>query len=63
MYGDDNDQTLPYVRVDDPSARSKPWTWSLATYLGLERQETGAMRTVDMSTLTIIFLNARVMSL
>ena len=55
MYSDDNEQFIPYVRVDDPSPRSKPWTWSLATYLDLDRQETGAMRTVDIDLDSHIF--------
>lgn len=55
MYSDDNDQTLPYVKVNEPSVRSKPWTWSLAPYLGLERQETGAMRTVEVNLDSHIF--------
>ena len=49
MFTDDNDGFLPHVRLDDPVARSKTWTWSVAPYLGLDRQENGAMRTVDVN--------------
>ena len=39
MFTDDNDGYLPSARVDAPNAHSQPWHWSLAPYLGIEREE------------------------
>ncbi|WDE98882.1 DUF1559 domain-containing protein [Lentisphaera profundi] len=54
MYELDNDQYLPYVRVDPP-AHSQPWYWTLAPYLGIDREETGTMREVEISLGSNVF--------
>ena len=48
MLTEDNYGFLPHVRADDPNPRSKTWTWAVAPYLGVGRQENGAMRTVEV---------------
>ena len=57
-FSDDNDDYLPYVRQDGISgapARSKPWMWSLAPYLGLKRQESNPWRTVEVNLKKNVF--------
>ena len=49
MFEDDNDQYLPYARMDNPRVRSKPWHWSLAPYLGVKQKEGTFDREVEVN--------------
>ncbi|EDM25645.1 hypothetical protein LNTAR_25165 [Lentisphaera araneosa HTCC2155] len=55
MYELDNDQFLPEVRGNTPNAHSRPWYWTLAPYLSIDREETGPMREVEVSIDSNIF--------
>jgi len=46
LYSDVNSEYLPFVRVDSPNAHSKPWHWSIAPYLEVDREENNEQREI-----------------
>ena len=55
MYELDSDMFLPEARGNTPNAHSRPWYWTLAPYLNIDREETGPMREVEISVDSNIF--------